>query len=133
MRRIIYLFTAITILTLTFSSCSEKEPKDITCEEIIDAYEKAGYTVSHNESEGFEYDCYINVESKDGEDDIYIHRFSAAEEAASRGEEREYHVLIWLFSVIYGDPTWVYTEVYDVYEIEYTNKALYKPFKSLIK
>ncbi len=122
----------ILLCLLPLAACSA-EPKEITCEDIIAAYEKEGYEVFHNEEEGFDYDCYITVESKNGKDDIYIHRFSTAEEAAKRGEEREYHVLIWQFSVIYGDPMWVYTEVYDVYEIEYTDKALYKPFESLTK
>ncbi len=123
----------LTILLLSSLASCSAESKSITCDEIIAAYEKAGYEVFHNEDGDFDYDCYIKVESADGEDDIFFHHFATAEEAEKRGDEREYNILIWLFSVIYGDPMWVHTEVYGNYEIEYTDKTLYQPFKELTK
>ncbi len=127
MKRII---ACLLLVVLMLSGCNTVE-RDITCQEIIAAYEEAGYEVFHNEDEGFDYDCYIKVENEDG-DSIYFHRFATPAEAQSRAETRQYNVLIWLFSVIYGDPMWVHTTTYGCYEIEYTSEELYDPFEELI-
>ncbi len=121
----------ILLIGLLLSGCNQVE-KDITCEDIVAAYEDAGYEVVHNENAGFDYDCYIMVENENG-DTIYFHRFPTAVEAQSLADARQYHVLIWFFTVIYGDPTWVHTTTYGCYEIEYTSEALYDPFEKLIR
>ena len=40
---------------------------------------------------------------------------------------------MWLFSAIYGDPTWLETECYRNIEIEYDDDDLYVPFEELIR
>ncbi len=119
------------ILCLLLCGCSSVE-REITCQEIIDAYEAAGYEVFHKEDSGYDYDCYIYIEDPESGDCIYFHRFPTAVEAQSYAETRQYHVLIWVFSAIYGDPTWVHTTTYREFEIEYDNEDLYEPFAGLL-
>ncbi len=117
-------------IALSMFGCNA-EQREVTCEEVAAAYKEAGYGVFHNhDPELGNKVCYVDVNDDDGEQ-IFFYFYETAEEAEA--EHREYHVLIWLFSVIYGDPTWVYTKTYRNIEIEYTDKALYKPFAELIK
>ncbi len=119
------------IISLLLCGCSPVF-REVTCEEIVAAYEEAGYEVSHHHPADLgEILCYIAVENENG-DDIYFDRYATAVEAQSVAETRQYNVLIWLFSVIYGDPTWVHTTTYGCYEIEYTSEELYEPFEELI-
>ena len=48
-------------------------------------------------------------------------------------EEREYSILHWALSGIYGDSSWLTTKAYRNIEIEYDNSDLYEPFKKLVK
>ncbi len=123
---------AIILCMLLLSGCTP-EVRDLTCEEIIAAYKEAGYEVSHHHpAELGDIICYIAVENEDG-DDIYFDRYATATEAQAVAESRQFHVLIWLFTVIYGDPTWVHTTSYGCYEIEYTDRELYDVFEELIR
>ncbi len=128
-KRIFCLFLCL-FLTLSMLGCTG-EQREVTCEEVEAAYEEAGYEIFHNHpcNLGNEI-CYIDIENA-ADEQIYFYFYETAEEAEA--DHREYNVLIWLFSVIYGDPTWVYTEVYQNILIEYTDKALYEPFAKLIK
>ncbi len=128
-KRMLCIFLCI-VFALPLFGC-KGEQREITCEEVVTAYKEAGYSVSHfHDQEGYDFTCDVSIENDDGET-IYFYFYETAEEAEAN--HREYHVLIWLFSVIYGDPTWVYTETYRNIEIEYTDKALYEPFAELIK
>ncbi len=129
MKRMILCLLAVLLL---LSGCGAVV-RDVTCGEIVAAYEEAGYEVFHQDPSGIdEYDCYIKVEDKEAGRSIYFHRFPTAIEAQSRADARQYNVLIWLFSVIYGDPLWVHTTTYGCYEIEYDSEELYEPFEKLI-
>ncbi len=113
-------------------ACAAKEQREISCEEVAAAYEQAGYSVFHNHSpEIDDWVCYLAIENEDG-NDIYFHFHETDEEAEAHADGRQYNGLIWLFSVIYGDPTWVHTTTYRNIEIEYTDKNLYAVFEKLI-
>ena len=47
MKKLIPLLLLISII-LSFSACAPKEYKEIACEEIIKAYEDAGYFVDYH-------------------------------------------------------------------------------------
>ncbi len=116
-------------ILLALPGCSGVQ-REVTCDEVVAAYQKAGYSVSHHHSpELGNMVCYVYIEEND--ETIYFHFYETAEEAEA--EQMEWNVLLWLFSGIYGDPTWVYTETYHNLEIEYTDKDMYKPFAELIK
>ena len=116
-----------------FSGC-QKEERPVSCEEVIAAYEAAGYDVSHRDYPEKEYGylCEVTIEEEDG-DSIRFHFHETSEEAEAEAEERRWNSVLWLFSVIYGDPTWLKTECYQNIEIEYDDDALYEPFKELVK
>ncbi len=127
MKRVICIFLCICLL-LALPACSSEE-REITCDEVVVAYKKAGYSVFHNHAPELDNKvCYLEVSNAD-EEQIFFYFYETAEEAEA--EHREYNGLIWLFSVIYGDPTWVYTETYRNIEIEYTEKSLYEIFQKL--
>ncbi len=136
MKKIISVILLISIFTVSMSSCKKKEVSAPTCDEVIAAYEEAGYHIYHieNENQGEVYDelCYLKVWLDDEYDYVYFYFFENAEDAEAYAEIRQYNVFIYLFSVIYGDPSWLYTKTYDNIEYEYENSDLLKPFNKLI-
>lgn len=134
MKRGISVLLLLALVLPLFSGCKEKEQREISCEEVIAAYEEAGYTVYHREEpeKEFGYTCLVSISQEDG-DAIYFHFYETNEEAEAYAEERQWNVLVWLFTWIYGDPSWLTTETYRNIEIEYDDKELYKPFKELIE
>ncbi len=127
------LIAILCLMALLVAGCASAEPKDISCYEIAEAYKAAGYGVFHNHDAGYENNpCCIKAYIPETEEAIFIDYYDTPEAAKEIYDQRQYNVVIWLFSVIYGDPMWVYTELYGNYEIEYTNKELYEPFEKLI-
>ncbi len=120
---------------LLFSGCNtvKKTDKVITCEDVIAVYKEAGYEVFHKDTDGYGWECYVCIDDSQSNDYIYFHFFESHEAAVEYSEERQYNVLIWLFSVIYGDPSWLTTKVYNQIEYEYDNAKLEKPFLELIE
>ncbi len=128
---IVAIFLCIGIL-LFVAGCSG-EQREVTCEDVVAAYKEAGYEVFHKHSPKFgNMVCYVKASNDNGEE-IFFEFYETSEEAEKIANERQYNVLIWLFSVIYGEPTWVHTTTYRNIEIEYTDKELYEPFANLIK
>ncbi len=118
---------------LSLCACSG-DVKTITCDEVVAAYEAAGYAPVHKHpSEGYDYDCYIRVEDMEKDEEIMLYFFSSAEAAESRAEERQFNVLLWLFTVIYGKPQWLHTTSYNNIEVEYVGSAIYEPFEKLTR
>ena len=127
------------LCSIFFAGCNTNKTSDveITCADVSTAYEKAGYGVFYRETqadEDREYNCYVQVTSADGEDNIYIHFFDTHEEALAYVEETPYASIgIGLFSLIFGDPTWVTFKTYNQIAIDYTDAELYKPFQQLLR
>ena len=95
MKRIISIILLLS-LCLSFTACGKSEVKEISCEEIIAAYEDAGYTVLYH---GHENDtvyndlgqyCAFEIRDPHDEDNyMYVHRYFSEEEArAASTEER---------------------------------------------
>ncbi len=137
MKKIISLLLLISISIIGLSSCKKEKISAPTCDEVIEAYEKAGYHVSHFKNEfkddSFDDICYVKVWLDDEYENVYFYFYESAEAAETFDREREYHVLIFLFTVIYGDPTWVWTKTYGNIEYEYEDPRMIKPFKELTK
>ena len=125
---LIMLFVSIIVLT----SCENKN-KEITYNDVINVYLEAGYEVFHKEAyyEPGEL-CYVKCTAPDSEDYIYFCFFETKEEAEEYASERDWNVLLFLFSCAMFEPTWLKTKTYNNIEIEYHKNYLYKPFKSLI-
>ena len=136
MKKFILMIVTIFV-AITLSSCDSDyitAEKVITCEDIIQVYEESGYAIFHKETTDQDYDweCYVKCTAPDSEDYIFFYIFKTNEEAVSYAEERKGNFLIYLFSWIYGDPSWLKTKSYNTIAIEYTQDKLYKPFKSLM-
>lgn len=116
---------------VSFAGCSRTE-KPVTYEEVGAAYEVAGYDVWYNQWDDQPFDRSIRATDPETGEYIYFHFFATPQEAKNYADTREYNVLIWLFTVIHGDPCWLTTVTYQNIEIEYDHSYLYEPFEKLI-
>ena len=136
MKKFILLIIAI-FLVITLSSCDNDNivsEKEITCEDIIKVYEKAGYEIFHKETTDQDYDwnCYIKCTAPDSDDYISFYIFDTNEEASNYADGRDWNILLYFFSELFGDSSWLKTKSYNNIAIEYDQKELYKPFESLL-
>ncbi len=132
MKRLIALFLCLCLF-LSLTACAPKEVTPPTCEQLIAAYKEAGYHVFHHEDCEAPQVCYVKIWLEDEYDYIYFEFFETAKDAEDYAATRQYNAVLYLFSVIYGDPSWLYTETCGNIEYEYCNKDLLKPFEELIK
>ncbi len=126
---LIYCFLVIFILT----SCASKNNKEIICEDLILAYETAGYSVYHDENP-FEEKCNCTVIATDTETQEYIifNFFNSDDDAKEYKKGRKYNIIIYFFAVIFGETRWMKVDTYKNIEFEYLDKSLYQPFKNLL-
>lgn len=131
MKRWFCLLCTCIILCAMFVGCGSNDTHNaISCADVISAYEEAGYEVWHNEYTEGDFLCTVNAHSADG-DTIYFTFFASADEAEQYAEETQWNVLLWMYSLVNGDPIWVHTEAYDTIAIQYENADLYTPFQEL--
>ena len=127
-------FAGALFLFLTLAvGCSVDDTRDaISCAEVVSAYEEAGYEVWHREytAEERDYLCEVVAETEAGEA-IYFTFYDSADKAEQHVKDSRWNGLLWAYSLVSGDPTWVYTEAYDTVAIQYENKDLYAPFRDL--
>lgn len=128
-------FCLCLILILLFTSGCTAVRKDITREEIVAAYESAGYSVwSRVYDEKLDHGeiAYVQANHPDG-DYIYFSIFET-EEAAKAYKEEFYHpVTMSLFTVIFGQPSWPRWEVHGCIVAQYDRPEFYEIFKELTK
>ena len=134
-KTVVTLLLLISIITL--SSCDNDNivaEKEITCEDIIKVYEEAGYEIFHKETttQDYNWNCYVKCTDPNSDDYIFFYIFETNEEATSYAEERKGNILIYFFSWIFGDASWLTTKSYNDIEIEFDQNKLYEPFKSLM-
>lgn len=136
MRKIgVMLLLLISILGL--SSCDNDNmvsEKEITCKDIIKVYEEAGYEIFHKETinQDYEWTCYVKCTAAESDDYIFFYIFDTNEEASNYADERDWNILLYLFSGLFGDSSWLKTKSYNNIAIEYDQNELYEPFESLI-
>jgi hypothetical protein len=127
-----FLSMLLLISIFVLISCDNNK-KEITCDDVIKVYEEAGYKVFHKETTNdLKYECYVQCTASDSEDYIIFHFFETYDEAESYTDERDWNVILFIFSCAMFEPTWLTTKTYNNIEIEYHENYLYKPFKSLI-
>ena len=134
MKRIFRLFLLTALLLASFSGCNANPGRRVSCDEVMRAYEEAGYDVYHRDypEQEYGYVCMVRIEEEDG-DSIEFHFHETQEEAEAEAKERQWNWALWMFSVIYSDPTWLETETHYNIEIEYDDDDLIKPFRKLVK
>lgn len=137
MKKIICVVLAL--ICLLFSGCASCDTitatqKRISCEALAKAYEDAGYQVAHKTVTYENSDVLCSVDVQDGEEHYAsFYFFASHEKAKNQTEYPPYNALVWLFSVIYGSPTWVTRKIYGNIVIFYDDPDLYSPFASLEK
>ncbi len=134
-----FLAILLAVCTLTFAGCNSHRTSDveITCADVITAYEEAGYSIFHCETqpdEKIDYNCYLEITRSDSDGEMYMHFFDTHEDAVAYLDEAPYATIgIGLFSLIWGQPTWVRFKTYNQISIEYDDAELYKPFQKLLR
>lgn len=122
------------VLLLSCVGC-RKNYASITRQDIIEVYEAAGYSVSSRV-----YDskldsgqiAYVQADHSDG-NYIYFAIFETEEEAKAYKNEYYHPVMMGLFSVIYGQPSWQHWEVYGCIVVQYDEPDFFEPFRDLLK
>ena len=134
------IISILLLLSLCFSvsACSKAESKEISCEDIISAYEDAGYCVTHgehkNEADSSQL-CYIKANLTEDPDSDYIYFITCftEEQAEEAAETDKYNLAVWLYATVSGESRWLKTGTYEKIEYSYYNSKLIKPFNELIK
>ena len=132
------ILTLLSVLNLV--SCCQSEPREVTCDEILDAYKAAGYTISYHNHEDpiyYEFNEYCSIEIEDPADPernyIYITRYYTEEDAENMVEEQRFNPVLWLMFGVYGEWRWLKNGNYgDVYYSTFDSEMI-EPLKSLMK
>lgn len=138
MKKILSFLLMLT-LTLSLVACgSNSKPKEISCDEIIKAYEDAGYYVTHGEHKSEVESsqlCYIkaNISADPDSDYIYFITCFTEEQAEEFAKIDQYNLVIWLYATISGENRWLQSGTYGKIEYTYYNPKLIEPFNKLIK
>lgn len=110
MKKIVSILLLLPILLSLFACGNTTKPKEISCEEIIAAYEAEGYLVlyhGHENDENYHdlgYYCAFEVRDPNDDDNyMYVHRYFTEEDAKAACEERQFNPLLWLFFGVFGE------------------------------
>ena len=138
MKKLIAIFLLLIIL-FGLTSCTSLKTKEISCDDIINAYEDAGYTVLYH---GHENDtmyndlgqyCAFEIRDPNNEDNyMYVHRYFSEEDARSACKERQFNPILWLFFGIFGEWRWLHVKCYGDIEYETFDYKMLFPMYKLI-
>ena len=130
----IKLAALLALLALLFASCVGTEAKEVTCGELVAAYEAAGYEVDHgnHNDEDFPYECSVRAH-KSSDDYVYFCFYWTEAAAKDAAETDEYNVVKWIFFLPFGEYRWLRSGVcgrmtYSCYDAE-----LLEPYEKLLK
>lgn len=137
MKKIISILLLISLCS-SFVACDTQTPKEISCEDIIEAYENAGYYVTHGEHKNEEDDshlCYIkaNLTEDPNSDYIYFTTYFTEKQAEETHKTNKYNLAVWFYASVNGENRWLKSGTYGKIEYSYYNSKLIKPFNELIK
>ena len=124
----------IVSMLLSICGCARRRT-DISLEEIVAAYEAAGYRVSsklYDETLEHGQIGYVQADHPDG-DYIYFAIFENKEAAKAYKKEFYHPAMLGLFSAIFGDPSWQRWEVYGNIVVQYDKPKFMKPVKDLLQ
>ena len=138
MKKILSIILLLSFV-LSLTACGNNaEPKEISCKDIIKAYEDAGYFVTHgehkDEAESSQL-CYIkaNLTEDSNSDYIYFITCFTEEQAEEAAETDKYNLAVWLYATVSGESRWLKTGTYGKIEYSYYNSGLIKPFNERVK
>lgn len=138
MKKIYGALTAITLCGCMALTACDNPTTNATyaMEEIVEAYADTSYEVQYwdytLEEYSYEYDYYVVI-SKDSEEEAFFYIFDDSAQAEAYKKKQEWNVLLWLFSVIHEDPTWIRCERYGNVVVQYEDYETIKPFREIEK
>ena len=134
-KNLLCMIFTLSMLIISLSGCQTPEKTNITCADVIRAYEEADYKVLHSESPTGTYNekCSVQIIGKENYDNVYFSFFETEEEAQAYAKEHQWNVVLWLYSVACWQPTWVTTKTYQNIEYEYCDSAMIKVFEEMIR
>lgn len=140
MKKIISILLLLS-LALSLTACTSFEAKEISCEEIIAAYEEAGYSVlyhGHENDENYHdlgmYCCFEIRDPNNENNYMYVNRYFTAEDAKAACEERQFNPILWLFFGIFGEWRWLHVKCYGNIEYEtFDYKMLIPMYKLMLE
>ena len=141
MKKTISVLLLLSILLLSCASCSHMEStNDVSCEDIIKAYEDAGYTLGHHLHEDPAYkadaiSCALMFEDPQNptENNIYIDRYYTVADAVHAHAENRYNPVIWLFFSLFGENRWLHSGQYGEIQYNTFDSKMAKPLKEILK
>lgn len=127
-------FAALLLLALLLASCNVAEAKEVSCQELVAAYEAAGYEVDHGKHNAadFPYECSVRA-YKNSDDYIYFCFYWTEDAAKDAAGTDEYNLAKWIFALPFGEYRWLRSGVcgrmtYSCYDPKYM-----EPYEKLLK
>ncbi len=130
MKKALMILLALT-MALSLFGCGEKEIKNLSPDQVAAVYQAKGYQVERCDYPDKDYGYCYYLRIRSGKEEIHFKFYDTVQEAQAEEEERTWHPVLYLFTAVLGQPTWLHTTTYGSIEIEYTDKALYKIFREL--
>lgn len=139
MKRVISILLLLS-LAASFSACTPHRTDEVSCEDIIAAYEKAGYTLGHHLHEDPVYledgiCCSLLFEDPQTPDKnyIYIDRHNSTQDAKSAANDQKHNLVLWFMSALYGETRWLRHGCLG--EIHYSTyeREMIKPLREMAK
>ena len=135
MRKFISVILLLSI-AVCFGSCekTEAEPREISCDTILDAYSDAGYMLEfHKHYDDEKFWCFIDVKDSESADanHLYIYRYSSAEKAKEANDEMKYNVAVWLIFGLSGEWRWLNSGYYGDIQYSSYSSEMIEPLLSL--
>ena len=129
------IFLVVIVLALLLTGCMPRYQPEVSREEIVAAYESAGYGVwsdTYDETLDYGEIAYVQANHPDG-DYIYFSFFETEEDAKAYKEEFYHPFMMGLFSIIFGEPSWQRWGVYGCIVVQYDDPELLTPFEHLVE
>ena len=139
MKRVISVLLLLA-LAVSFFACTPHRSEEFSCEDIIAAYEAAGYTLGHHLHEDPVYleegiCCSLLFEDPDDPEKnyIYIERHTTTNGAYLATEESEYNLVLWFISLVHGEGRWLRSEQFGTLHCTTFEKKMLKPLQSIVE
>ena len=140
MKRVISIFLLLSF-AFSLAACTAPESaKDVSCEDIIAAYEEAGYTLGHHLHEDPVYleggiCCSLMFKDPENPDKnyIYIERYRTERDAQKATTENKYNPILWFVSALHGERRWLRSEQFGKLHCTTFEKKMLKPLQSIVE
>ena len=138
MKRLAAGFLLFAML-LSLTGCRSGRIKEVSCEEILQAYQEAGYRIAYHrhpeEPEPGESLCTIHIEDPEDPEKryLYLDRFDSEAAAHAAAKEQRYHPVLWFVFGVFGEWRWLKTGRYGTLVYGTYAYDMLKPLQKLVQ